>query len=163
MMLRASGNRASHRSHAYRDVLAGLGSRHKGTCPSPQTNGKAERFIQTLINEWAYARPYRSNSHRPACPPALRGLLQSAMSTHSDRRPHAQGGCQQPPRTSHLVARELTRAQRDGRDRLLRPARSRRCARRPAHWRLLCIQPTSFSRSSDLPLRGLITASEHDE
>ena len=31
---------------------------------SPQTNGKAERFIQTLQNEWAYARPYRSNAER---------------------------------------------------------------------------------------------------
>ena len=30
----------------------------------PQTNGKAERFIQTLQNEWAYARPYRSNAER---------------------------------------------------------------------------------------------------
>ena len=30
----------------------------------PQTNGKAERFIQTLLNEWAYARPYRSNAER---------------------------------------------------------------------------------------------------
>ena len=30
----------------------------------PQTNGKAERFIQTLLNEWAYARPYRSNGDR---------------------------------------------------------------------------------------------------
>ena len=30
----------------------------------PQTNGKAERFIQTLLNERAYARPYRSNAER---------------------------------------------------------------------------------------------------
>ena len=30
----------------------------------PQTNGKAERFIQTLRYEWAYARPYRSNAER---------------------------------------------------------------------------------------------------
>ena len=30
----------------------------------PQTNGKAKRFIQTLLNEWAYARPYRSNAER---------------------------------------------------------------------------------------------------
>ena len=30
----------------------------------PQTNGKAERFIQILQNEWAYARPYRSNAER---------------------------------------------------------------------------------------------------
>ena len=30
----------------------------------PQTNGKAERFIQMLRDEWAYARPYRSNAKR---------------------------------------------------------------------------------------------------
>ena len=58
-------NGASYRSHAYRDVLADHGIRHKRTRPyRPQTNGKAERFIQTLINEWAYARPYRSNARR---------------------------------------------------------------------------------------------------
>jgi transposase InsO family protein len=58
-------NGASYRSHAYRDVLAGHGIRHKRTRPfHPQTNGKAERFIQTLLNEWAYARPYRSNDER---------------------------------------------------------------------------------------------------
>ena len=58
-------NGASYRSHAYRDTLAGQAIRHKRTRPfRPQTNGKAERFIQTLINEWAYARPYRSNGDR---------------------------------------------------------------------------------------------------
>ena len=58
-------NGASYRSHAYRDVLAGHDIRHKRTRPfHPQTNGKAERFIQTLLNEWAYARPYRSNARR---------------------------------------------------------------------------------------------------
>jgi transposase InsO family protein len=58
-------NGASYRSHAYRDTLAGHDIRHKRTRPyRPQTNGKAERFIQTLINEWAYARPYRSNAER---------------------------------------------------------------------------------------------------
>jgi len=52
-------------STAYRAVLDRLGARHKRTRPwRPQTNGKAERFIQTLINEWAYARPYRSNGDR---------------------------------------------------------------------------------------------------
>ncbi len=30
----------------------------------PQTNGKAERFIRILQDEWAYARPYRSNAER---------------------------------------------------------------------------------------------------
>ena len=58
-------NGSSYRSHAYRDTLARHGIRHKRTRPyRPQTNGKAERFIQTLINEWAYARPYRSNGER---------------------------------------------------------------------------------------------------
>ena len=58
-------NGASYRSHAYRDSLARHDIRHKRTRPyQPQTNGKAERFIQTLINEWAYARPYRSNGDR---------------------------------------------------------------------------------------------------
>ncbi len=58
-------NGASYRSHAYRDVLAGHDIRHKRTRPfHPQTNGKAERFIQTLLNEWAYARPFRMNDER---------------------------------------------------------------------------------------------------
>ena len=58
-------NGSSYRSHAYRDALAGHEIRHKRTRPfRPQTNGKAERFIQTLLNEWAYARPYRSNGER---------------------------------------------------------------------------------------------------
>jgi transposase InsO family protein len=58
-------NGSSYRSHAYRDVLANRGIRHKRTRPfRPQTNGKAERFIRTLLDEWAYARPYRSNGDR---------------------------------------------------------------------------------------------------
>ena len=32
----------------------------------PRTNGKAERFIQTLLREWAYARPYESSAQREA-------------------------------------------------------------------------------------------------
>jgi transposase InsO family protein len=58
-------NGSSYRSHAYRDALARLDIRHKRTRPfRPQTNGKAERFIRTLLDEWAYARPYRSNGDR---------------------------------------------------------------------------------------------------
>jgi transposase InsO family protein len=58
-------NGASYRGFAYRDAPARLEIRHKRTRPwRPQTNGKAERFIRTLLDEWAYARPYRANGER---------------------------------------------------------------------------------------------------
>ena len=63
-------NGGPYRSHAYAATLAELGARHKRTRPyRPQTNGKAERFIKTLLGEWAYARPYRSNEQRLAALP----------------------------------------------------------------------------------------------
>jgi transposase InsO family protein len=75
----------AYRSHAYR---AALGSRrHSRTRPyRPQTNGKAERFIGTLVREWAYARPYSSNAERLA-------TLPSFVDFYNRRRPHtALGG-----------------------------------------------------------------------
>jgi len=58
-------NGPAYRSRAYAAALTGLGLRHKRTRPyRPQTNGKAERLIKTLLAEWAYARPYRSNDER---------------------------------------------------------------------------------------------------
>ena len=52
-------------SRRYAATVAGLGIHHKRTRRyRPQTNGKAERFIRTLLAEWAYARPYRSNAER---------------------------------------------------------------------------------------------------
>jgi transposase InsO family protein len=75
------------RAADYRAVLDRLGARHKRTRPwRPQTNGKAERFIQTLINEWAYARPYQSNEERSS---ALPGLSTSAI--EPDPTPHLAG------------------------------------------------------------------------
>lgn len=57
-------------SRAYADVLDGLGARHLRTRPyRPQTNGKAEAFIRTMLREWAYARLYRSNRERLAALP----------------------------------------------------------------------------------------------
>jgi transposase InsO family protein len=48
---------------------AGLG--HRRTRPyTPRTNGKAERFIQTLLREWAYRRPYATSRHRADALPA---------------------------------------------------------------------------------------------
>ena len=58
-------NGGPYRSRAYAATLERLGIRHKRTQPyRPQTNGKVERLIKTLLAEWAYARPYRSNDER---------------------------------------------------------------------------------------------------
>ena len=53
------------RSRDFRAALTDLGARHKRTrFRRPQTNGKSERFNRTLLDEWAYVRPYDSNNHR---------------------------------------------------------------------------------------------------
>jgi len=58
-----SDNGACYRSQAFAAALAG--TPHKRTRPyRPQTNGKVERFHRTLADEWAYARPYRSDHER---------------------------------------------------------------------------------------------------
>jgi transposase InsO family protein len=54
-----------YRSHAFRRAVLALGLRHRFTRPyTPRTNGKAERFIQTALREWAYARLYPTSQHR---------------------------------------------------------------------------------------------------
>jgi transposase InsO family protein len=75
----------AYRSNDYRAVLGER--RHSRTRPyRPQTNGKAERFIGTLIREWAYARPYRSNTERLDALPEF-------VDFYNQRRPHtALGG-----------------------------------------------------------------------
>lgn len=52
-------------SRDFQQVLSNAEIRHLRTRPyRPQTNGKAERFNQTLLNEWAYHQPFRSNQQR---------------------------------------------------------------------------------------------------
>ncbi|MGW5682462.1 integrase core domain-containing protein, partial [Nonomuraea sp. NPDC003754] len=49
----------------WRDALTSLGITHKRTRPyRPQTNGKVERFHRALADEWAYNRPYTSETER---------------------------------------------------------------------------------------------------
>ncbi|MCX4808182.1 IS481 family transposase [Streptomyces sp. NBC_01214] len=58
-------NGSCYKSHLWRDALAAAGITHKRTRPyRPQTNGKVERLNRTLLDEWAYARPYRSEQER---------------------------------------------------------------------------------------------------
>ncbi len=80
------------KSHAWKQALAGLGATGKLTLPyRPQTNGKVERFNRTLADEWAYIRPYTTNSERTAA-------LTDFLHTYNHHRTHtALGG--QPPIT----------------------------------------------------------------
>lgn len=77
-------------SHAFQLACIRHGIRALRTKPyRPQTNGKAERFIQTLIREWAYVRPHRNSKLRTR---ALRPWL----SHYNLKRPHGSLG-RKPP------------------------------------------------------------------
>ena len=71
-------------------ALGRLGARHKRTRPyRPQTNGKAERFIKTLLAEWAYGRAYWTNDERAAALPTF-------VDFYNRRRPHTAIGGRSP-------------------------------------------------------------------
>jgi transposase InsO family protein len=62
-----SDNGSCYRAHAMRDAVLALGLKHRFTRPyTPKTNGKAERFIQTSLREWAYAHAYSHSDQRAA-------------------------------------------------------------------------------------------------
>jgi transposase InsO family protein len=79
-------NAFAYRGHALARVCRRWAVRHRFTRPyRPQTNGKAERLIQTLLREWAYRVAYRSSALRTA---ALRPFLRF----YNHRRPHSSLG-----------------------------------------------------------------------
>jgi transposase InsO family protein len=83
-------NAMVYRAGVFAAVCQRWAVRHRFTRPyRPQTNGKAERFIQTLLREWAYRLPYRSSARRTA---ALRPYLRF----YNHRRPHASLGRRAP-------------------------------------------------------------------
>ena len=85
-----SDNGACYRSRVHGEACAELGMRHIFTRPyRPQTNGKAERFIQTLTNRWAYGAIYGSSAERTA---ALPGWLDH----YNFRRRHGSLGHKAP-------------------------------------------------------------------
>lgn len=100
-----SDNGSAYRSFAFRDLLVAHGIKHKRTKPyTPRTNGKAERFIQTSLREWAYAQPFQCSNERAA---AMRPWL----TNYNHHRPHsALGGKAPVSRLAALRASEMTTA-----------------------------------------------------
>lgn len=75
-------NAGAYKSRAVRAVVERAQIRHVRTRPyTPRTNGKAERFIQTSLREWAYARSYPTSSHRAAA-------LGRFLEVYNTERPH---------------------------------------------------------------------------
>jgi len=85
-----SDNGSAYVSHAYASACQSLGLRHLRTRPyRPRTNGKAERFIQTLLREWAYERIYGSSAERTA-------QLPHWLDHYNFKRPHGALGHHPP-------------------------------------------------------------------
>ena len=83
-------NGSNYRSKLHARVVTRLGIKHVFTRPyRPRTNGKAERFIQTMLREWAYAVVYRTSDHRGRA-------LQPWLDFYNHRRPHGALGHQAP-------------------------------------------------------------------
>jgi transposase InsO family protein len=96
-------NAKVYRGLQFADACAQLGLRHHYTKPyTPRTNGKAERFIQTCLREWAYARAYhRSYQRRDALPSWLHG--------YNWHRPHMSLAGQPPIHRLRLNRNNLLR------------------------------------------------------
>jgi transposase InsO family protein len=83
-------NGPGYKSKIHADAIADLEIRHLRTRPyRPRTNGKAERFIQTLQVEWAYAASYQNHHHRAAA-------LEPWLEYYNWRRPHSALGHKTP-------------------------------------------------------------------
>ena len=84
-------------NRSLRELLNDRGIRHLTTQPyRPRTNGKVERFHQTMAREWAYGLSYRTHRHRNAALPHW-------LHTYNHRRPHSSIGDRPPISRVHNV------------------------------------------------------------
>ena len=96
-------NGPAFRSHAMAAVCKAMGLKHRFTRPyTPRTNGKAERFIQTALREWAYARSYSSSNERSQ-------ELRPWLHEYNWHRPHTSLGLPPPISRSALDRNNLLR------------------------------------------------------
>lgn len=87
-------NGSAYRSHKFRADCQQMQLKHRRTRPyTPRTNGKAERFIQTALKEWAYAEHWASSEQRDA-------QLQPWVDFYNQQRPH--GSLNYKPPVSRL-------------------------------------------------------------
>ena len=92
-------NGSGYTSADFRDRCHRLQIRHTRTRPRrPQTNGKAERFIQTLLREWAYTRLYATSQERAS-------TLPNWINHHNYQRPHGSLSHQPPATRLNNVSR----------------------------------------------------------
>ena len=90
------------KNRSLRELLAREGIRHLTTQPyRPRTNGKVERFHQTMAREWAYGLSYRSHRQRNRALPHW-------LTYYNERRPHSSLGGLPPLSRVHNVCRQVT-------------------------------------------------------
>jgi transposase InsO family protein len=83
-------NGSAYRSELFNKTCQALGIKHTYTRPyTPQTNGKAERFIQTCLREWAYGRMWNDSQERTSWLPAF-------LDYYNNRRGHSALGYRPP-------------------------------------------------------------------
>ena len=96
-------NGSCYRSKAFTKTCAALGLKHIRTKPyTPKTNGKAERFIQSSLREWAYGRAYQTSEQRKA-------ELPYWLHHYNWHRPHAGINRKPPISRSGLDVNNLSR------------------------------------------------------
>jgi transposase InsO family protein len=99
-------NGSSFRSRRYAKALRLLNIKHSRTRPyTPKTNGKAERFVQTSLREWAYARAYANSEERAE-------ELPRWLARYNCLRPHGSLGSMPPISRIHPTGNNLLRHHR---------------------------------------------------